>query len=123
MRAIGNPLCSAEGAHEYLGRKTAAIVTSVQNGDNSPSTATGSNYLGTVPSVVAVRFAPNRGLTRPQQRTSHAEPTRPGRADILCPTFPQQLRVLADVIWRLLCNRSECASKWISAHFPMGLFS
>jgi hypothetical protein len=49
MRAIGNPLCSAEGAHEYPGRKAAAIVRSVQNGDNSPSPAIGSNYLGTVP--------------------------------------------------------------------------
>src|SRR5262245_54715034 len=48
MMAIGNPLCSAEGTHEYLGRKAAAIVTSVQNGDNSPPTAAGSNYLGTV---------------------------------------------------------------------------
>src|SRR5262249_53177873 len=37
MTAIGDPLCSAEGAHEYLGRKAEAIVTSVQNGDNSPS--------------------------------------------------------------------------------------
>jgi hypothetical protein len=53
MTAIGDPLCSAEGAHEYLGRKAEAIVTSVQNGDNSPSTTTGLNYLGTVPPAVA----------------------------------------------------------------------
>ena len=53
MTAIGDPLCSAEDAHEYLGRKAEAIVTSVQNGDNSPSTTTGLNYLGTVPPAVA----------------------------------------------------------------------
>jgi hypothetical protein len=53
MTAIGDPLCSAEGAHEYLGRKAEAIVTSVQNGDNSPSTTTGLNYLGTVLPAVA----------------------------------------------------------------------
>jgi hypothetical protein len=55
MRAIRDPLCSAEGAHEYLGRKAEAIVTSVQNGDNSPSTAPGIEYLGTLPPTLLAR--------------------------------------------------------------------
>jgi hypothetical protein len=42
-------LCSGGSANEYLGWNLTAIVRSVQNGDNSPSTAPGIEYLGTLP--------------------------------------------------------------------------
>src|SRR5262249_53709171 len=52
-------------AHEYLGRKAEAIVTSVQNGDNSPSTTTGLNYLGTVlPAVAPCPLCPRKRTNR-----------------------------------------------------------
>ncbi len=55
------PLCSAGSAHEYLGWNLTAIVTSVQNGDNSPSTAPGIEYLGTVGQRGAAVAADERG--------------------------------------------------------------
>jgi hypothetical protein len=48
-------LCSAGSANEYLGWNLTAIVRSVQNGDNSPSTAPGIEYLGTLPPTLLGR--------------------------------------------------------------------
>jgi hypothetical protein len=55
------PLCSAGSAHEYLGWNLTATVTSVQNGDNPPSTAPGIEYLGTVGQRGAAVAADERG--------------------------------------------------------------
>jgi hypothetical protein len=51
----GMPLCSGASANEYLGWNLTAIVRSVQNGDNSPSTAPGIEYLGTLPPTLLGR--------------------------------------------------------------------